>query len=476
VKTSTNSSAAGPVRHVALALADPPPSEVGDLARAALTRRVVIYAGAGLSVAPPACGPTGWLVASRLRPYVAQILGVDEAELGSLALEELAQRVAEATPERMPQLKEMAASAFDFHGLEPNYGHEILALLLREGLFEVVTVNWDCAIERAGLGAAIQIAGVANAQQRLQLAQELPLYKVHGCATRPETLALTQSEVDAPQTWALAQVQSALTRGHVVFLGLGTVGLYVAEPIEVITALWAADTTTVHVVDPVLSAQWSSTLNDRADQAYYAATADEFLDHLIRAVVEEALSRAEQSARVLAEHEPWAGAMVIGVRSIIESSKTMTADAVLRWWRDGVADTEAGRTFVVELRGQQALMTVGLIVGQRGESVVCAGARGRMTLSTNGWYYEIACRPGAHFSDVERITRARIERRGEEGVYPDLRPVTVVVVESVGELPAWDAPSDIAGSHEDPNDISGFARQSVRFVAAEDGVRGRLSA
>src|SRR5262249_13863755 len=158
------------------------------LARAALLGRVVIYAGAGLSVAPPACGPTGPRVANRLRPAVAQMLSLDEAELRDWTLEALAQRVADASPEQRPRLRELAAAAFDFRGIEPNYGHEVVALLLREGVFEVVTVNWDCAIERAGLGIALHIAGVATVQERLQLGQELPVYKVHGCAKRPPTL------------------------------------------------------------------------------------------------------------------------------------------------------------------------------------------------------------------------------------------------------------------------------------------------
>ena len=218
-----------PVRHQGRPLSEEPAAEIAALARAAAQRRLVIYAGAGLSAAPPACGPTGWGVADRLRRPVATMLGIDEPELATLNLEEIAEVVETQSPDKMDHLRDTAATAYDFRGLEPNYGHEIAALLLREGLLEVVSANWDCAIERAGLQVAVAIAGVATATERLQLAQELPLYKIHGCAKRPQTLALTQSEVDRPQTWAVAQVQSALTAGVVVFVGLGTVGLYVRE-------------------------------------------------------------------------------------------------------------------------------------------------------------------------------------------------------------------------------------------------------
>lgn len=471
----SSDSSVSSVRHTPRKLAESVSPVVADLARAALVRPIVIYAGAGLSVAPPACGPPGWLVAKRLRPSVAKMLNVDETSLSSLTLEELSQRVSDRAPAQMGQLRELASKVFDFCGLEPNYGHEAVALLLREGIFQVVTANWDCAIERAGLRAAVHIVGVATAAELLRLRRELPLYKVHGCATRPDTLALTQDEVNRPQRWAVAQVESALTAGHVVFLGLGTVGLYVSEPIEDVVDLWGSEAT-VHVVDPVLSPAWASALEGRADQTYYASTADDFLDELLRAVVEQALWEVEQSSRVLAETDVWANAMVEGVGAVVAASKNVSADAFLRWWRDGVAETEAGETFMVALRGRQALMTVGLLVGQGSAAATCDGARGRMTLCDSGSYYEVTCRPGAHISDVERVTRARIEERSEGGVYSDLRPVTVVVVESVGEVPAWEAPDDIAGTEGDPNDISGSARPPIRFVAAEDGVRGHLSA
>ena len=242
--------AIAPVRHQGRPLSEEPATEIAALARAAAQRRLVIYAGAGLSAAPPACGPTGWRVAGRLRRPVATMLGIEEPELAALNLEQIVEMVETRVPERLGELRDTAASTFDFRGLEPNYGHEILALLLREGLLEVVSANWDCAIERAGLQVAVPIAGVATATERLQLAQELPLYKIHGCAKHPQTLALTGREVDRPQGWAVAQVQSALTGGVVVFVGLGTVGLYVREPLAELLTVWAADQTTIHVVDP----------------------------------------------------------------------------------------------------------------------------------------------------------------------------------------------------------------------------------
>src|ERR1035441_5755521 len=75
---SSDAEAVTPVRHQGRPLSEEPATEIAALARAAAQRRLVIYAGAGLSAAPPACGPTGWGVADRLRRPVATMLGIDE--------------------------------------------------------------------------------------------------------------------------------------------------------------------------------------------------------------------------------------------------------------------------------------------------------------------------------------------------------------------------------------------------------------
>jgi len=297
-------------------LQEPPDPRVRTLVQAAKQRRLVLYAGAGLSKAPPSGGPTGWDVANRLRAHAARILGVDVSELHECSLEELSKRVAETAPQHLDGLREHAARAFDFRAMEPNFGHEVAALLLREGLIQLISVNWDCGVETAGMRADVRIQGVATPAQRLQLVQELPLYKVHGCATQPRTLALTQAEVDEPQRWAVAQVQNAITGGVVVFVGLGTVGLYVREPVAEVTTIWAADASSVHVVDPELREPWRQSLGDRAEEAHIAMSADAFFDDLLRAVLLDTLDGVDEAAQVLAEHEAWAVDMSDGVRQL----------------------------------------------------------------------------------------------------------------------------------------------------------------
>jgi hypothetical protein len=444
--------------------------------QAAKQRRLVLYLGAGISIGPPSCGPAGPVVADVLRPFVARMLKVDNAGLAGLGLEDLAQRVADDAGDRLDELRERASEAFDFCGMEPNFGHEAVALLLRERLAEAITVNWDCGIERAGVRADVLIEGVADTAQSIQLAQRLPLNKVHGCATRPSTLAVTQDEVDRPQSWAVGRTQGALAGGIVLFVGLGTIGLYVREPISELVEVWVAEAASFAIVDPCLPEAWRFALGEEtAAENHLPRTGEAFFDELLRAIVRDAIDATEMTTRQLAASENWAHVMVAGFEALRKELETACADGVLRWWTDAVLDT--GKPFITEARGQKCLMTAAQFAGVDGGVVEVAGVRGRQTVATSERYLEIACRPQERVGRIETVVRDRIQRRRAEGVYPKGKPVTVIVVDSIGEFPAPQAPPDIAAGDDDAMDIAGGADTvPIRFVSADDGVRGRLVA
>ncbi len=255
------------VRHEPGPLRDAPPPAVTALVAPARAQRLVLYLGAGVSIPWPACGPRGNQVADVLRPIVAELLGVSVGDLDENDLESLAARVRRDAAGRLSELKERASVAWAFRDMEPTFGHEAIALLIREGLVRVVSANWDCGVENGGRQAAIQIEGVSDQLDLLRLpADALPIYKVHGCARRPDTLVLTRDEVDLPRQWARVRVQDAIAAGTVVFIGLGTVGAYVSESVQGLVALWTDENTTVRVVDPFgLSEPWRAALGDRAD-------------------------------------------------------------------------------------------------------------------------------------------------------------------------------------------------------------------
>jgi hypothetical protein len=466
------------VRHTPKPLGEPPCPGVAALVEAARRGRLVLYLGAGVSIPAPARGPRGDEVADLVRPFVAELLDVTVDALLERDLESLAARVEGQAPEALGRLKERVAEAWAFIDMEPNYGHETIALLLREGLVRAVSANWDCGVENGGRQVHVSIEGVSRAIDVLGMpVGALPLYKVHGDVRRPQTIVLTRKEVDEPERWARAAVEGALTGGVVVFVGLGTLGNYVGEPVEELVRLWIDDTTTVRVVDPLgLSKPWREVLGERTEEVEFAMGADEFLDDLLRAVVREALSRVGEFARRLHfdEGRDWSGATVSGHGALAAAFAESAADAVLRWWRGGVTSGMDGRPFVFDRAGQVALMCVCQLVAADG--VVASGGEGDLTLRTDHGYFEIACHPQEHWRKVEKVARARVDRRRRTGRYAAGGPITVAIEGATGAFPDPFAPADIAAGASADSDIAASDCDALRIVRAEDALTGRLAA
>jgi hypothetical protein len=457
-------------------LGEDPRADVAELVQQARQGRLGLYTGAGLSLAEPAAGPRGRQVADTLLPVVAELLGADEKEIAGDDLESLAARVAAAAADKMGELRRRAADAAPFCAMEPNYGHEAVALLMREGLVRALTVNWDLGIETAGTRMDIQIAGVSSPQERAVLGQQLPLYKVHGCASRPGTLKLTRDEVNEPMKWAQAEVQQALAGGTVVFVGLGTVGAYVSEPFDELVPLWRTAGATIRVVDPELSEPWREALGDQAEGVHVDADAAEFLDDLLRAVAREALAQTVRRIRAIHdEQSAWTQTMLDGIERLRAALRNVTGQAVLRWMRDGVTHTRDGQQFVLDHAGEQSLMALALLAGADGD--VQLELRGPdLTIRTARQYLEIASRPGEGFQEVERSARERVRRRREHGLYGAGGSVAVAVHGTMGPFPHFEAPVDIAGSEEEAFDVGAGIEDNVRLLRAERAVAGDVAA
>lgn len=469
-----------PLRHVPRPLREAPPAAVDTLVRAGRENRLVLYLGAGVSLSSPSVGPRGNAVADRLRPVAAEMLGVDVTELTEPNLEALAERVARDAGERLPVLKERAAEAWHFRDMEPNYAHEMIALVLREGLATVVSANWDCGVENGGKRIEFVVEGVSSALDRLNLAAgEVPIYKVHGCATRPETLVLTRSEVDAPRTWARAEVQGHLAGGTVAFVGLGTLGSYVSEPVHEIADLWTANNATIRVVDPGgASKAWQEALDAAVEEVEIKLGADDFMDHLVRAVTLDALSRVGQEARTLheSEQQPWSSATLDGTVALRQAFSGSAADAVLRWWRGGVVPSMDGRQFIFDPAGQVCLLCVAQLAAEDGPSIEVSGNDDTLTVRNRYRYFEIGCAPGILRCDAERSARARVARRRSDGRYAPGMPITVAIHGAKGAFPNHLAPVNIVGGTSDSSNIAAALDDDILVVRAEDATNGALAA
>lgn len=456
----------------------PPLADALALVEAARHGRLVLYLGAGVSISAPSYGPSGNDVADRLLPIVGEILDETPQHLIGLDLESLAAEVESKASDHLNHLKVRAADTCDFRNMEPNYAHEMIALLMREGLIRVVSANWDCAVEAGGLRIGVAIEGASRASDVLNLAiNSLPVYKVHGCARRPATLVLTRDEVDEPQLWARAEVAQALAGGVVAFIGLGTVGSYVSEPVEQLLELWDDGTASVRVVDPGGPSEvWETVLGTRSAEVAVPLGANEFLDELVRAATGEALSRATQTADELHQHEQvsWSATTVSGIRALRDAMRETPADAILRWWRDGVSTSENGKPFIFEPAGQVSLICVAQLAALDTGPPSARGEEGTLTVRSSSRYFEIACRPQAHWEEVARIAYARISRRRRGGRYTPGTPVTVVIHGASGRFPDPSAPLDIAAGSPQDSDVAAASRDDIIAVRAEHALEGRL--
>lgn len=458
------------------ALAERPPDRALALAIKAAEGRLAFYVGAGLSMSPPTCLPRGSEVQERVAERARRLLGVEVPEPAGErpTLEELGDAAtALGGSEKLDRLREQAAAAVDFVHAPPNFGHQALALLLREGLVQVLTVNWDCGVERAGSDLGYEVARVMRQQDRTYGPTGPVIDKLNGCASRPATLRMTRAEVDVPQQWAEHRVGSLLTDGIVVFLGLGTVGGYVADGVDRMLIASQGAPLSVLVVDPWLSQEWSDALGDHAQQAHVQQTANRFLDDLLRAVLRQGMTEAVERAKRWAQDEhPCAEELSDGSDELFAGLEQRAAVPVWRWWRDGAAGQSQGRSFILDNAGVIALATACALVADGPLSI--SGDEDALAVETPKCYVEICSWPGVSASTVLVRQADRIRRRRRRGVYRDLaKRVVSISVGHDGLLPRSSAVLDIAeGAAEATDIVEGPERLSLGWVAADSFAQG----
>ena len=270
-------------------LADGQPAHPVALAALGRAGRLVIYAGAGLSRAQPTELPSGPEVANKTYRRLARLLptmpSCNEYDLTSVA------DAVASLDGGLPALRETVVKVGEFTTATPNYGHEALALLLLEGAVSVLTTNWDDCIERGGQPERLPVT--ITAVERSQVGHA-SLLKLHGCATRPETLLVTTAEVDSPADWVTHEVGARLADAHVLFVGIGDLAAYVRDRLsETVAAV--GDPSHVRVVSPTIvtgwsTSEWAQILPTLPADHRIEMGADEFLDMLAGAYVRSFLA------------------------------------------------------------------------------------------------------------------------------------------------------------------------------------------
>jgi|GEM_PF-567937 len=255
-----------------------------------LNNRLVLLAGAGLSMAAPSNLPSAAKIAQDAKTeYDARYGGIRPPL--PLAIEEQANQFFDAG-ELGVYLKEYVDQ--DVFAAQPNAGHVAVAdLLLSQGLQAAVTTNVDILIETAGQGLMGQVfTGIEGSAVAAPPGGAAPLLKIHGCwlqerdhtvwAPGQVTAAPVVGRIASSATW----LQTALLDKDLLIVGYSTDWDYLNEVLQ--QTLGAVSPASVLVVDPSNTAQFITkapqlaALADRAKKGSFhlQLSGADFLDEL----------------------------------------------------------------------------------------------------------------------------------------------------------------------------------------------------
>lgn len=422
-------------------IADGHPPHMVALATLGRNGRLVIYAGAGLSRAKPTELPSGPEVASRTYHRLAHLLpampACDEHDLTSVA------DAVASLAGGLPALRETVVKVVEFTTATPNYGHQALALLLLEGAVKVLTTNWDDCIERGGQPERVQVT--ITAVERAQMGHGA-LLKIHGCATRPDTLLITTAEVDEPEEWIAHEMGARLADSHVVFVGIADVAAYVRDRLsETVAAI--GDPDHVLVVGPTVAADWDTSewaliipdlpVNHRIEMA-----ADEFLDMLagayVRAFLADIAGAVEDDDKLRA-----------ALSRVVQPLEQLCSVTALEWFRS----TAVPRGHGVPVLAGESMATALLALGVLAAEPITIDERGAALTPTQRLQVlaAVGLAPASRFRrEAENRLTAFLSRGGKDSEPPEFLvacpfPLTSPLVGLPVDLMGNTATDDVLG-------------------------------
>ena len=433
------------------------PVFAAELAEVARQRPLAIYAGAGLSQASPTDIPDGAEVAQRCYVRLTNTFGPDVFDCeDSSNLTSVADAAAKIGG--LALIQRTAVSVADFTSALPNFSHEVLALLLLEGVGVVITTNWDDCIERAGGNE--RILTVISDQDRQQI-QSVALLKVHGCATRPTTVLITTEDLAGPPVWARDEVSARLSDSHTVFVGIGKVAGYVRTRIE--EAKEAVGTGgAIFVVSPSIQTEWNGShwaeiLPDLPNDRRIAVTSDEFLDHLAAACVRRMLREIFEAL----SDEPIAAEAFDKSRRAFNERTSVEA---LRWLRCCSVPPLPGVSVTQHQAFSRALIALG-VLGREDGVVLLSSGRAR---AANVEYEVLAAVGTVTASKFRRQAEARLVRYRSDGREVTHLP-TFIIAGAQGRLDGvQEVPADVLDVSDARDLVAGPLVVDPKFVHAED--------
>ena len=236
-----------------------------------------------------------------------------------------------------------------------------------------------------------------------------------------------------------------------VFLGLGTVGDYVATRIEQVLSVVPAGAAQFYVVTPGdhPSAAWAELLPDKAAPNHFSEPASVFLDRLLRQLWLRLVTLAQQRAKALMATTWRTGNLEPNLTALVAIFDPIDAWSVFVWLRKGCSTVAAGTPTALGPAGPTVLL--GLAAAVSDPDVAVTKRLSGLVVETASHYIEVAFAPGVDSARIVDIETARVDELAERGAYPrPEKPVLHLCLDHDGPLPSRGGPDDLINEDE-PN-------------------------
>jgi hypothetical protein len=447
-------------------LRGPVPAWVQTLALAAWEQRLLLCAGAGVSMPDPTGLPSGDEVAKRLArqlhdlSFDTQVEACTEGDLMCLADE------MEKVEGGKDLLQELLPTTADYQTASPNSSHAVLALLVVDELATLALTNWDTCVERISPHLDVIQVVVSDADHATMKTPRL--FKIHGDTARRGTLLVSSADLSEPPTWVFHELGARLGDSRIVFLGLGSIPRYVRVRVEQL--IQEIGTEHVNVVAKHVGPEWTELLGEGGGGHVIDQTADEFLEDLLKGLIAAFFMKVLQRA---SEHDQAGHFTGIGVNLTDRVTKTAAAFEnskpadVLEWMRIARAGWPPGESVLRSHEARRGVLALALLADEDlsvlGEGLAQVGERVIAVLLTRGMVS----------ADVVREGTRRIETARSENGIVDER-VWVLCCGHEGPLPSASNPRSILEETPSDNLVDGPPRGVEVFLSADHILDGQI--
>jgi len=445
-------------------LSAPASIDANALANQATNGRLFMAVGAGVSIPAPTNAPNaGELATSTKAALMEAGLGSILASVPDTDLLKLADAVETEGPTAVSLLHSTILRQFEFKTATPNYAHEVIALLLAEEAIVAVTVNWDLCIEKAAADCFTDLVACRTDEEITGAGSSAVLVKAHGSADIESSLRVSSNDIQAIPWWASHYVVGHLATHSVVFVGVGSIPSYIQQTMEYLLARIPSRLTSLKVVTPSVSGEWTNLLGDDVKHCHIPSSAEPFLDDLLRALTKQRLQWLQAKMAGITVEGIEAAEAAQGLKKILDE---IPAHLLWRWVRRGAFPRSCGRVVLDDVFFSQCLYVLALINSQWSiEKITLVGQT--VTVQCAEFIVEIARATNGMDSGAMLIQKEAelIASRGRNEL-PVALPIIVLASGTVGPL-VKSSPNSIVDHADQTNLIEGPGVLDCRWVSLD---------